>query len=262
MQCSGAENEEVVGLSSVLTLQVCANCGVHTAKRCACRFASYCSKTCQQKHRSNHSTACTSAVSRIRQESAVARNVTGQASVLWVVDSNAWKPVDGEIDAIIDRYCHPSRADKIRKFRFESDRKRALISTLLQRKACIEIDGCDPSSVKILLTKGSKPYSIRNPSSKHPNFCFNASHEGDYVVLCAHSHYLCGVDTIHIEADRQKVEFLESCLTEESKAYLATLCSNVATCWLQLMFGCKEAYTKAVGVGLFEEYVCTVLCLL
>ena len=51
----------------------------------------------------------------------------------------------------------------------------------------------------------------------------------------------------------KKVEFLESTLSEASKRYMRTLSTEMSVRWIQLMFGCKEAYTKAVGVGLGAE---------
>ena len=102
------------------------------------------------------------------------------------------------------------------KFKFKPDRQRALLSTLLQRKAVCELGGkplrTNPSlhllhfmrklhlcmiqhetlsaemsglgvahdKVVINRTKGSKPYGVLVPDpDRRPNFSMNASHDGN-----------------------------------------------------------------------------------
>lgn len=77
------------------------------------------------------------------------------------------------------------------------DRKRSMVSRLLRRAMCSRALGVAWSEVKIDKTKGRKPFAVapggRNPPWA-PNFNFNISHEGDWVVGVAEGFCLCGVD--------------------------------------------------------------------
>jgi 4'-phosphopantetheinyl transferase len=94
------------------------------------------------------------------------------------------------------------------KFRFTADQKRALVSRLLQRRACFEATGVPWKSVSIARTKGGKPFMANKPmggaapASLAPNWNFNVSHEGKYVVLAAEPNALCGVDVAAPEESR------------------------------------------------------------
>ena len=65
------------------------------------------------------------------------------------------------------------------QFRFQDDRKRALLSQLLQRKCITTALGVHWSHVEIRRTKGKKPWVVCDDVEKDhaPNFNFNVSHE-------------------------------------------------------------------------------------
>ena len=78
---------------------------------------------------------------------------------------------------------------------------RAVDCRLLQRAACHEAYGVAHTAALILRTKGGKPYLAARPDTAlegtaepGPNWNFNVSHEGHYVVLAAEPLLLCGVD--------------------------------------------------------------------
>ena len=159
-----------------------------------------------------------------------ARNRTAP---LWVFDSESWDPTEAEFHRLVDTFCSSACAARIRKFRQIADRKRALVSSLLQRKACIEITGVEPDTVVIARTKGGKPYcELPGGHCKRgtPNFNFNASHDGSYVGICVHTHYLCGLDVHQLEADPAKVEFLERVLLKIKRLYAQEKFLPVSDC--------------------------------
>jgi len=88
------------------------------------------------------------------------------------------------------------------------DRKRALVSRLLARRGCAVALALPHAAVRIARTRGRKPFlaaprdggggggggsGVRGPIDGRrsdsrvslPNFNFNVSHEGDYVVLAS-----------------------------------------------------------------------------
>ena len=67
--------------------------------------------------------------------------------------------------------------------------------------ACHEAYGVPHTAALIQRTKGGKPYLAARPDTAlagtpdpGPNWNFNVSHEGHYVVLAAEPLLLCGVD--------------------------------------------------------------------
>lgn len=92
------------------------------------------------------------------------------------------------------------------RYRKEDDRKRSLLSKLMQRRVASLVLGVPFTEVEIRRTKGRKPYAVAphgNPSHA-PNFNFNVSHEGDWVVLASEGRLLCGVDVAAPEELRSK----------------------------------------------------------
>ncbi len=87
----------------------------------------------------------------------------------------------------------------------QEDKKRALVSRLLQRKAVLET--CVSSGVvktyadaRIRLTKGRKPYTVNVKPADAPNWNFNVSHEGHFTALASEPFCVCGLD---VSAPRQ-----------------------------------------------------------
>ena len=121
----------------------------------------------------------------------------------WIVNVATWRPADAEFEFILT-LLPPHERDAVRRFRRFDDRKRAVVSRLMQR-ACI-MRACETSSegrwrrarfdsLDVRRTKGSKPFHGARLGLTHaPNFNYNVSHEGDYVVLASETHAVVGVD--------------------------------------------------------------------
>ena len=125
----------------------------------------------------------------------------------WLVDIEVWEPKPAEWKYLLDSLPE-AESEKVMKFKFTADQKRALVSRLLQRRACFEATGVPWKSVSIARTKGGKPFMANKPMggaapvSLAPNWNFNVSHEGKYVVLAAEPNALCGVDVAAPEESR------------------------------------------------------------
>ena len=92
------------------------------------------------------------------------------------------------------------------KYLREDDRKRALVSRLLQRRACVEATGVPWAQVELKRTKGGKPFMANKPAGFGPNWNWNVSHEGHFVALAAEARVLCGIDVAapdQVRDDRQ-----------------------------------------------------------
>ena len=117
----------------------------------------------------------------------------------WIVDIEAWKPTKAEWAFLLSQLPE-AESTKVMKFLQEPDRKRALTSRLLQRRACYETTGLPWDAIRIDRTKGGKPFMANKPDPKATgmrvpsNWNFNVSHEGKYVVLAAEPLVVVGVD--------------------------------------------------------------------
>lgn len=96
----------------------------------------------------------------------------------WAVDTSSWTPGPDEFEFLLALIPTADQAE-CRSFRFLDDRKRALVSRLLQRAAACAALGLPFSEVDIRRTKGRKPFVFNRGAdrSSAPNFNFNVSHE-------------------------------------------------------------------------------------
>ena len=111
----------------------------------------------------------------------------------WAVDISAWEPQQQELDYLLG-LLPEEEAQACAAFRRDADRKRALASRLLQRRACCTALCLSWGDVQIERTRGRKPYCANAGGvgggagaadrSAAPNWNFNVSHEvGCFVML-------------------------------------------------------------------------------
>eukprot|EP01060_Flectonema_neradi_P009182 TRINITY_DN16566_c0_g1_i1.p1 TRINITY_DN16566_c0_g1~~TRINITY_DN16566_c0_g1_i1.p1 ORF type:complete len:457 (+),score=83.67 TRINITY_DN16566_c0_g1_i1:150-1520(+) len=173
--------------------------------------------------------------------------------VRWYVDLAEMDLSDELFEFLLGLICESERAG-VKRYSYKDDKKRALASRLLARKACSEVLSLPYKDVQISRTKGSKPFLLtEHDTPTQPNFNFNISHDGNYAVLASEAYCLCGVDVVAPVQKRKgngrstlaksftekEWDEINSCETEQEKDEM-----------LQLLWSCKEAYTKARGDGL------------
>lgn len=185
-----------------------------------------------------------------------------EAVLRWYVNTNAWQPSAAEFSACLGTL---SREDQevVQRFRFEDDRKRALVSRLLQR-ACVRHVCCVPDdAVELLRTKGKKPFTTNKKPVCAPNFNFNVSHEGHFTALASEPLCVCGIDVAAPQQLRRPKDMpLRAAIQGfkgmfaapewhmiESHAHDSIL---METCFTRL-WSLKEAFVKARGDGLGFE---------
>lgn len=133
----------------------------------------------------------------------------------WAVDISGWNPTDEEFQFVCSHLIRAEEGLHCKRFKFLDDRKRALVSLLLQRlvgalllRSLVDSDcgsTVDPRKIEIGKTKGRKPYidttkppfeclNLQNKDGEIVNFNYNVSHDGKFVVLAAETHCVCGCD--------------------------------------------------------------------
>ena len=78
--------------------------------------------------------------------------------------------------------------DRVLSYKFIDDRKRCLLSHLLQHHVVREHLQLMPGQYVIQRTKENKPF-LADPRNEFGRFNFNASHHGEYVGIVSHDHW-------------------------------------------------------------------------
>lgn len=126
---------------------------------------------------------------------------------------------------------------KIMKFRFDDDRKRALVSILLQKAfvrhrigAANDEDG-DTGGFIIRRTPEGKPYaSLKGrmaTTAQLGHWNYNLSHHGQFVAIVSHPKYIIGIDLVDISTRspsirtaRSYVEMFDRNLDQKELAFI------------------------------------------
>ncbi|PIM99831.1 Holo-[acyl-carrier-protein] synthase [Handroanthus impetiginosus] len=130
----------------------------------------------------------------------------------WVVDISNWKPSPSHFSfamSCLPQHEHPS----ITRFVKLEDRKRALVSRLLQCALVHQVLGIPFDEIIIQRTPEGKPFLVcDNVKSRFPNFNFNVSHHGDYVAIASEPVCLVGLDIVShsIPMNETADEFIRS----------------------------------------------------
>ncbi len=99
------------------------------------------------------------------------------ARLRWAVALSGWEPSPAEFEFLLSLLPEEERAPVLR-FRQEADKRRALVSRLLQRAAAAAALGLPHAEVIVRRTRGSKPYAANELDKPHaPNWNYSVSHE-------------------------------------------------------------------------------------
>lgn len=157
-------------------------------------------------------------------------------------------------------------AEAVMRFKRFEDKQRALISRLLQRACISRCLGMAWHDVEIKRTKGRKPFVANagaHKPSRMPNFNFNVSHEGRYVVLASEPVCIVGVDVAAPGQARRTdgVFNLADTMRHFRKQFTDGEMHRIREAGsvveqehaFRRNWSCKEAFTKARGDGIGFE---------
>ena len=206
------------------------------------------------RHKTEPSTVLRYSSAKLADSEAATRH-----SVRLYVDVSEWRlSGDAEYQFLLELIGDEQERAGVEKYRLPEDRQRALVSRLLARKVSAEMCGLAHNDVSIQRTRSGKPFlSTPHTTASQPNFNFNISHDGDFVVLASEPTCLVGVDVV---APREKTpnrggrDALRNSFTYQEQAYI----NGHETEFEKdrafgLLWSCKEAYIKARGDGLKFE---------
>jgi 4'-phosphopantetheinyl transferase len=148
-----------------------------------------------------------------------------------------------------------SRADR---FRFPHDRRKFIVARGTLRHLLARQLDSSPQAIEFCygeygkpLVEGLPPAKTAQSSPGHCDFNFNISHSGE-IALCALGHHRrVGVDIEKLKPIQRLESMMERCLVQKEQAeVLASV--NPLQAFLE-RWTCKEAYLKAIGMGLIQS---------
>uniref|UniRef100_A0A822ZIG6 holo-[acyl-carrier-protein] synthase n=1 Tax=Nelumbo nucifera TaxID=4432 RepID=A0A822ZIG6_NELNU len=174
----------------------------------------------------------------------------------WFVNVSEWSPSGDEFYFLLS-LLPPHEHSAITRFVKLEDRKRALVSRLLQYALVHEVLGIPFDEIIIKRTVEGKPYLEYNKQNlEFPNFNFNASHHGDYVAIASEPLCLVGLDIVSLLIPKQETthDFIgnfSSYLTGlEWENIIKAGTSDDILGQFYRYWCLKEAFVKAIGAGM------------
>uniref|UniRef100_A0A0A9ESD2 holo-[acyl-carrier-protein] synthase n=1 Tax=Arundo donax TaxID=35708 RepID=A0A0A9ESD2_ARUDO len=171
----------------------------------------------------------------------------------WLVDITRWRPSPAQFHAAAALLPPHDRA-AITRFVKEDDRKRALVSRLLQYSLLHHVLRIPFQRIDICRTIEGKPY-LQNKNVTFPNFNFNTSHQGDYVGIASEPLCLVGLDIVSIskpqgETATEFINNFSSYLTDHEWNCIIRAGTPDEVLTEFYRYWClKEAFVKAIGAG-------------
>uniref|UniRef100_A0A0E0MC66 non-specific serine/threonine protein kinase n=1 Tax=Oryza punctata TaxID=4537 RepID=A0A0E0MC66_ORYPU len=178
----------------------------------------------------------------------------------WLVDVGRWLPSPAEFQAAA-ALLPPHDRPAIHRFVREDDRKRALVSRLLQYSLVHHALGIPLHQIRINRTlEGKSCLTLQrllqqNENVTVPGFNFSTSHQGDYVGIASEPLCLVGLDIVSISKPQGEtaLEFINnftSYLTDHEWNCIVSSGSPDEMLIQFYRYWClKEAFVKATGAG-------------
>lgn len=173
----------------------------------------------------------------------------------WVVDISKWDPTPHDFSFALYLLPQHHHSSIIKYVKLE-DRKRALVSRLLQYALVHQVLGIPFEEITINRTIEGKPYlEIDKAGMDFPNFNFNVSHHGDYVAIASEPLCLVGLDIVSCTIPLRETipEFVQNFSSYFSSFEWDNILNAGTSDEILIEFyryWClKEAYVKAIGIG-------------
>jgi len=156
---------------------------------------------------------------------------------------------DGSVLADMRALLSNTECNQQRRFHFEDDRKRYLVTRALVRSVLSRYAAVDPREWAFSRNDYGRPF-IRNHHPDAQGLCFNVSHTRGLIALAVGRHRELGVDVEYLASRRISPDIANSFFSPREAAELATTPSARIHDRLFEYWTFKESYIKARGMGL------------
>ena len=180
----------------------------------------------------------------------------------WIVRVGDWQPSEAEFEKAL-RLVPEERREKTLRFRQPSDQRLHFCGRLMLRRIIHQETGLPYQEINFGYTKGNKPVlaTPMPPTCSLPNFNFNYSHDGDYLVGATEPCSIVGVDVARIEVrGRQRsvdehFSTMKNCFSAREWNVIREPDSDSDKLRRFFTFwALKESYVKASGWGLGTDF--------
>ncbi|MEM8503001.1 MAG: 4'-phosphopantetheinyl transferase superfamily protein [Cyanobacteria bacterium P01_D01_bin.1] len=138
------------------------------------------------------------------------------------------------------------------RFRFEADRQKFVVARGVLRHLLAERLGGKAITLTFKYGEYGKPTTTASPTEAC-DFHFNLSHSGELALCALGGDRTVGVDIEQVRPIQRLGSMMERCLVDREKAKVtAQPTDQQAQAFLQY-WTCKEAYLKAIGLGLAQS---------
>jgi 4'-phosphopantetheinyl transferase len=148
--------------------------------------------------------------------------------------------------------------NSIMKYRKQDDKKRSLLSLLMQKSLIKRRWNLQEAEFEIRRTPQNKPYMDSNVITGSSEWNYNVSHHGNFVCIASHGEKLVGIDLVDIQTRSSSVtsaaEFVEMFREHLTDFEMRTMNrlqdDNRKYTLFFIYWSLKEAFIKAIGMGL------------
>ncbi|CAO3694440.1 unnamed protein product [Rhizopus stolonifer] len=138
------------------------------------------------------------------------------------------------------------------RYKFAQNQHLALASILLRRHYFSKLLNIAWEELEFDKHSGGKPFL-----KHHEGIDFNISHEGNWVIFGCSKDYKIGVDVVSIVKPTTGsvddfIRSFEPQLTNDEMALITSSKEDKLSVFYEI-WGCKESYIKAIGMGLYME---------
>lgn len=159
-------------------------------------------------------------------------------------------------DSILARYwTYLSEDEKARgdRFRFAEHRRRFVVARGVLRCLLSEQLGRSPHDIQFCYGNYGKPALAQSSGSDECDFHFNLSHSGELALCALGGDRTVGVDIEHLKSIKRLDGMMERCLTAWEIAEVTQHSEAAQLKAFLQRWTCKEAYLKAIGLGLTQS---------
>lgn len=168
---------------------------------------------------------------------------------IWTTDADV--PLSVEVEQACFRLLDEREREKYRRFHFEADRRRYLVTHALARTVLARYVSMPPETLPIRISASGKPY-LDLPASCEP-IEFSLSHTRGLVGCIVTRGLQCGFDVEHVHAIDDTDAISAYVFSGKEIAQLSQLSSAERERAFFRLWTLKEAYAKALGIGLDER---------
>ena len=158
-------------------------------------------------------------------------------------------------DEVVARYTKCLSEDEIvraNRFRFEADRRKFVVARGTLRHLLGVRFGCAARAIAFCYSQYGKPETSASLEG-FVNFRFNLSHSGELALCVLGGDRIVGIDIEKVKPIRRLDSLLDRCLVAKEKAVVRSWPIEQHPSVFLQHWTCKEAYLKAIGLGLSQS---------